>query len=111
MQYGVADMVESYPKDWHIKTKYGRKCGRKRSIRNLPTAACKTQGLAFMALISDISSNGAFIKTSRRFAVGKEVAMTITFPATGESRMVTGEIVRLSSRGVGVNFKVFFKNK
>jgi hypothetical protein len=36
--------------------------------------------------------------------------MTITFPSTGESRMVTGEIVRVSPEGVGINFKVFFKD-
>ncbi len=30
--------------------------------------------------------------------------MTITFPITGEMRMVTGEIVRITSRGVGVKF-------
>ena len=104
-------MIESYPKDWHLRNRDGRRCGRKRFKKNQPTAACKTRGRAFIAPISDISSNGAFVRTSRRFSVGEEVAMTITFPATGESRMVTGEIVRLSSRGVGVNFKIFFKNK
>ena len=100
-------MVDSYPKDWQIRSKYGRRCGRFK--KNLPTAACKTNGSAFIALISDISSSGAFVKTSRSFTVGQEVAMTITFPATGESRMVTGEIARLSSMGVGVSFKIFFK--
>ena len=104
-------MVKLYSKDGHIKRKYGRKSRRKRFKRNLPTAACKTNGSAFIALVADISSSGAFIKTNRRFAVGHEVAMTIKFPATGESRMVTGEIARLSSRGIGVSFKVFFKNK
>jgi hypothetical protein len=111
MPYGVVDMVESYSKDRHTKRKYGRKSGRKRFKKRLPTAACKTNGSAFIALVADISSSGAFIKTNRRFAVGQEVAMTITFPAGGESRMVTGEIVRRSSKGVGVSFKVFFKNK
>lgn len=105
-------MVKSYSKNGHAGMKYIRRCGvRKRFYKNYPTAACKTIGSAFIALIADISSSGAFIKTSRRFSVGQEVAMTITFPATGASRMVTGEIVRLSSKGVGVNFKVFFKNK
>lgn len=104
-------MVESYSKDGHLKRKPGRQCDRKRYKRKLPTVACKTSGRAFMALISDISANGAFIKTSRRFTLGEEVAMTITFPVTGENQMVTGEIVRLSSRGAGVNFKIFFKNK
>jgi Tfp pilus assembly protein PilZ len=88
----------------------GRVCSRKRFNEILPTAACKTRDSAFIAPICDISSDGAFIKTSRRLSIGEEVAMTITFPATGESRMVTGEIVRISPQGVGINFKVFFKD-
>jgi Tfp pilus assembly protein PilZ len=102
-------MVESYSKDRHLKRKYERRSDRTRFKKKLPTAACKTNGSAFIALISDISSSGAFIKTVRRFSVGQEIAMTITFPASRESRMVTGEIVRLSSNGVGISFKVFFK--
>jgi Tfp pilus assembly protein PilZ len=88
----------------------GRNCGRKRFHKLLPTATCKTRDSAFIAPICDISSDGVFIKTTRQFSVGEEVAMTITFPSTGESRMVTGEIVRVSPEGVGVNFKVFFKD-
>ena len=104
-------MIRSKLKDRQLRKKEGRRHGRKRFRKNLPTAACKTSGRAFIALISDISSNGAFIKTHRRFMVGEEVAMTITFPATGKCQMVTGKIVRSSSEGVGVNFTVFFKNK
>jgi Tfp pilus assembly protein PilZ len=88
----------------------GRSYGRKRFYEILPTAACKTKDCAFIAPICDISSNGVFIKTTRQFSVGQEVAMTITVPSTGESHMVTGEIVRVSAEGVGVNFKVFFKD-
>ena len=87
----------------------GRSCGRKRFYNTLPTATCKTRDSAFIAPICDISSDGVFIKTTRQFSVGQEVAMTITFPTTGESRMVTGEVVRVSPMGAGINFKVFFK--
>jgi Tfp pilus assembly protein PilZ len=104
-------MVAVYTRDGHLRVKDSRSCSRQQFKKKLPTVACKTSSRAFLALISDISSSGAFIKTSRRFSVGQEVAMTITFPATGASRMVTGEIVRLSSKGAGINFKVFFKNK
>lgn len=103
-------MSKSYPKNWHINHIDGRKCGRKRFNEILPTAACKTRDCAFIAPICNISSNGAFIKSNRHFSVGQEVAMTINFPSTGESHMVTGEIVRVSSEGVGINFKVFFKD-
>jgi len=88
----------------------GRNCGRKRFYEILPTATCKTRDSAFIAPICDISSNGVFIKTTRRFSVGQEVAMTINFPSTGESRMVTGEVVRITSEGVGIDIKIFFKD-
>jgi Tfp pilus assembly protein PilZ len=103
-------MAESYRRKWHFNHLDGRSCGRKRFYEILPTAACKTRDCAFIAPICDISSNGVFIKTTRQFSVGQEVAMTINFPSTGESCMVTGEIVRVSPEGVGVNFKVFFKD-
>ena len=103
-------MDKSYSKTCHFNHMDGRNCGRKRFSEVLPTAACKTSDSAFIAPICDISSNGAFIKTTRQFSVGQEVAMTITFPSTGESHMVTGEIARISSQGVGVSFKVFFKD-
>jgi Tfp pilus assembly protein PilZ len=103
-------MAKSHPPKWYFNHMDGRNYGRKRFSEVLPTAACKTRDSAFIAPICDISSNGAFIKTTRKFSVGQEVAMTITFPSTGESRMVTGEVVRVSSQGVGVSFKVFFKD-
>lgn len=103
-------MAKSYPINRNLNRMDGRKCGRKRFNEILPTAACKTRDCAFIAPICDISSSGAFIKTSRHLSVGQEVAMTITFPSTGDSHMVTGEIARVSYWGVGVNFKVFFKD-
>jgi len=84
--------------------------GRKRFNEIPPTANCKTRDCDFKAPVCDISSNGAFIEAGGDFAVGQEVAMTITFPTTGESHMVTGEIVRVSSDGLAVSFKVFFKD-
>jgi hypothetical protein len=35
--------------------------------------------------------------------------MKITFPATMETHLVTGEIARITPSGAGVKFKVFFK--
>ena len=103
-------MIESYRRNWYFKHMDGRSCGRKRFNEILPTAACKTRDSAFIAPICDISSDGVFIKTSRKFSVGQEVAMTITFPATGESHMVTGQIVRVTPEGIGINFKIFFRD-
>jgi Tfp pilus assembly protein PilZ len=103
-------MAKSYPGNSHFNHMDGRNCGRKRFYEILPTATCKTRDSAFIAPISNISSDGVFIKTARQFSVGQEIAMTITFPSTGENCMVTGEIVRVTSEGVGINIKVFFKD-
>ena len=103
-------MGKTFPKNWHVNQVAGRSCGRKQFNEILPTAACKTRDCAFIAPISNISSNGVFIKSNRHLSVGQEVAMTITFPSTGESHMVTGQIVRVTSEGIGINFKIFFKD-
>ena len=95
-------------KDWNLNSAEQRKSGRKRFNHILPTASCETIDCDFMAPVSDISSNGAFIRTSHDFAVGQEVAMKITFPATRETHRVTGEVVRTSPDGVGVEFRIFF---
>ena len=103
-------MAKSDPRNRNLSNMGGRNCGRRRFHEILPTATCKTRDSAFVAPICDISSNGVFIKTTRKFSVGQEVAMTITFPSTGEIRMVTGEVVRITSEGVGIDIKVFFKD-
>ncbi len=107
---GFFGMAKFYRRNKHFSHMNGRSYGRKRFYKILPTATCKTRDSAFIAPICDISSSGVFIKTTRQFSVGQEVAMTITFPSTGESRMVTGEVARVSPEGVGINFKVFFKD-
>lgn len=86
-----------------------RNSGRKRFTQILPTAHCQTWDGDFRAPVSNISSSGAFIKTSQRFFIGQEIAMKITFPATMETHRVTGEIARTTPLGAGVKFKVFFK--
>ena len=106
---GLIGMVKFDRRSKHFSRMDSRICVRKRFYKILPTATCKTRDSAFIAPICDISSDGVFIKTTRQFSVGQEVAMTITFPTTGESRMVTGEVVRVSPMGAGINFKVFFK--
>ena len=103
-------MARTSSKNHHNNQVGKRKCGRKQFNEILPTAECKTIDCAFIAPIRNISSNGVFIKSNRHLSVGQEVAMTITFPATGESRMVTGQVVRVTPEGIGINFKIFFKD-
>jgi hypothetical protein len=107
---GLFGMANFFPKNKNLSHMNGRNCGRKRFYEILPTATCETRDSAFIAPICDISSDGVFIKTTRQFSIGQEIAMTITFPSTGESRMVTGEVARVSPEGVGVDIKVFFRD-
>ena len=88
----------------------GRRDARKRFDEIQPVvAACQTMDSDFEAFIQDVSSSGVFIKTSRPLLTGQEIAMTFMFPKTRKPIMATGEIVRVSYRGVGVKFKIFFK--
>ena len=88
----------------------GRRDARKRFDEIQPVlAACQTMDSDFEAFIQDVSSSGVFIKTSRPLFTGQEIAMTFMFPKTQKPIMATGEIVRVSYKGVGVQFKVFFK--
>ena len=102
-------MGSFFLKKKQVKDTEERIYGRKRFTQILPTAHCQTWDGDFRAPVSDISSSGAFIKTSQRFFVGQEIAMKITFPATMETHLVTGEIARTTPLGAGVKFKVFFK--
>lgn len=106
---GVFGMAKDFIKNKQLRDVEGRKDARKKFDDIFLLAECVTENCFFKAPIYDISSSGVFIATSRHFSIGQEIAMTIFFPTTEEIRMVTGEIVRISPQGVGVSFKVFFK--
>jgi hypothetical protein len=102
-------MGSLFIKKKRVKRTEERRSGRKRFTQILPTAQCQTWDGDFQAAVCNISSGGAFIKTSRRFFIGQEIAMKITFPAPMETHLVTGEVVRTTPLGAGVKFKIFFK--
>jgi hypothetical protein len=86
-----------------------RRDARKRFNEIQPIiAVCRTMDSDFKAFIQDVSSSGAFIKTSRPLLAGQEIAMTFIFPRTRKPVMATGEIVRVCYGGVGLKFKIFF---
>ena len=61
------------------------------------------------ASIDEISSSGVFIKTRRHLSIGQEIAMKFRFPKAKNTIMATGEIVRASGKGIGVEFKILFR--
>ena len=95
----------------HIHTKFVERREAKRKIlrRPLPKAQCQIKDAYFKASIANYSSKGAFIKTLRPLSVGQEIAITFSFPLSNNTRMVTGEVARVSDEGVGIVFKVIFR--
>ena len=86
-----------------------RQDSRKFFVKNqLLTAKCETIDSKFSASVQDLSSGGAFIYTRMKLTLGQEIAMTIQLPSSDEFLMVTGKIIRISSDGYGVKFKIIF---
>ncbi len=103
-------MAENSLKNNYLKDLEERKDARKRLIGTKPIVAeCRTMDAAFKATIKNVSSAGVFVKTSRKLTFGQEIALTFTFPHTGQTIKATGEIVRMTHEGVGVEIKLFFK--
>jgi Tfp pilus assembly protein PilZ len=88
---------------------HNRKFSRKYLQKYLPAeVACKTKNSEFRASVQNISPTGAFIETDKPLSIEQEIAMIIKFPNNGDTIKVTGEIVRITPTGVGVEFKIFF---
>lgn len=61
--------------------------------------------------LCDISVDGAFIETKTLFVVGKGVSMSFPIDKKGQPLKITGTIVRVSSKGIGIKFKLVDRNK
>jgi Tfp pilus assembly protein PilZ len=86
-----------------------RKDSRKYFVKNqLLTAKCETMDDLFSVSVQDVSPSGAFIYTKKKLTLGQEIAMTIQLPNSDDFLRATGEIVRVSSGGFGVEFKIIF---
>jgi hypothetical protein len=105
-------MFNHFLKNEHLKVVEERKDTRKKLSEIRPiVAACKTKECEFKASIQDVSSSGVFIITRRHLSTGQEIAIKFSFPGARVTIMATGKIVRVSSKGVGVEFKIFFRDK
>ena len=93
------------------ETYYHRKDSRKYFVKNqLLTARCETIDDMFSVSVQDVSPSGAFIYTKRKLSMGQEIALTIKLPNSDELLRATGEVVRLSAQGIGVEFKIIFND-
>jgi Tfp pilus assembly protein PilZ len=72
---------------------------------------CLTDRCNFEARIQDVSSSGVFINTDQELPVGEEIAVSFTFPDSGNQVRATGNVVRTTHSGMGVEIHVYFKEK
>ena len=102
-------MAENKPNNDNLNHLGDRKDARKRLIGAKPIVAeCRTMDATFEATVQDVSSTGVFVKTTRKLKFEQEIALTFTFPQTGQTIKATGEVVRITHEGVGVEIKLFF---
>jgi Tfp pilus assembly protein PilZ len=93
----------------HLKS---RKDARLFFSKNQKVAVrCLTDACNFEAGIQNVSSSGVFIKTDQQLPVGEEIALSFTFPDSGNQVNATGKIVRTTHSGMGVEIQVYFKEK
>lgn len=93
----------------HLKSrKDARLVFRKNQIVSV---RCFTDRCNFDARIQNVSSSGIFIKTEQELPIGEEIALSFTFPDSGNQVMATGKIVRITDSGMGIEIQVYFKEK
>jgi len=102
------DLSNNIVQNGKIKIIDRRKDARRKFSQPFPMVNCQAKDGYFKASITNLSSNGVFIRTHRPFFAGEEIAITFLFPISKNTKMVTGEIVRISGEGIGVVFKIFF---
>ncbi len=68
-------------------------------------AAVAANGSSFEGVITDLSSDGAFIRSDRRLGDGDLVQLDIVLPTGGRSVPTRARVVRAGSGGVGVRFE------
>jgi len=63
-----------------------------------------TNDVRFIYFIQNISDDGVFIQTDRNFHIGQQIIMNFSLPKVEKDTTVSGKVVRVDSRGIGVKF-------
>jgi Tfp pilus assembly protein PilZ len=63
------------------------------------------KNLLHKGLIQDISRSGLFIETDMPFTVGTPISMVIPFYKSDKKANTAGEVVRVVTNGIGVQFR------
>ena len=70
---------------------------------------CLTDACRFEASVQNVSSSGIFIQTQQDLPVGEEIAISFTFPDSGNQVRATGKVVRTTYSGMGIEIHIYFK--
>jgi len=63
-------------------------------------------GRAYQDFVGNVAAGGLFIETHEAFSVGQKVSLAFSLPNYPKVIKIQGEIVRTTSKGVGIDFKV-----
>jgi Tfp pilus assembly protein PilZ len=63
-----------------------------------------TNNVRFIYFIQNISDDGVFIQTGGNFHIGQQIIMKFSLPEIQKDITVSGKVVRIDSRGIGVKF-------
>ena len=69
------------------------------------------QDQEFKGIAQNISYSGVFIETSGTFSMGSKVSLSFVLNGIQNPIKITAEVVRISSRGIGVKFKNLIKQQ
>ena len=72
---------------------------------------CLTEKCNFDGRIENVSSSGIFISTDQQLPREEEIAISFTFPDSGNRVRATGKVARVTPTGIGVEILVYFKEK
>ena len=63
-----------------------------------------SNGVNFIYFIQNISNDGVFIQTDGNFHIGQQIIMNFSLFKVDQDIAVSGKVVRVDSRGIGVKF-------
>ena len=68
-------------------------------------------GVNSIYFIQNISNDGVFIQTDGNFLIGQQIIMKFSLPKVEKDIVVSGKVVRVDSRGIGVKFDELIDSK
>ena len=87
---------------WQKSKNEKRKYPRKSTLIDITYSS--DQRRIFEDFVRNISAGGLFIETNLITELGQKLTMTFSHPDSGDPIKVSGKVIRVDSKGVGVKF-------